>query len=208
MIETLSAALQKILLMKQTNNYDGASAELNVTAKKLIGLELEHIRTFTDDRIIELTLLEKDTAAVKLYVTGLLLKEDASIAYAGGSTDKSTDLYLKSASLLLEAYLQDNRPVYSDHAFLIEESANKLNGFNLPEVISQKLLVYYERTGQFGKAEDTLFELIEAYPAHINEGILFYERLLKKNDDELIKGNLPRKEVTESISLLKNKLIY
>jgi len=193
--------------MKQTKDFDGAAAELNVTAKKLIGLELKHIRTFTDGKIIELTRLEKDTAAVKLYVTGVLLKEDASIAFTLGLTDESADLYLKSVSLLLESYLQDSRPVHSDHGLLIEEIKKNLNDFNIPEKISHKLFLYYENTGQFGKAEDVLFELIEAYPAHINEGILFYERLLGKNDEELIKGNLPREEVSESISLLKNKLI-
>ena len=193
-------------MMKETQNYDAAAAELNSTAKKLVGLELKHLKTFPVSRIVELTMLEKDTASVKLYVTGVLLKEEASLLSIKGKHEESEDLYLKSFSLLLESYLLDKRPIYQDHTSLIDEFAAVYKGPAVPDFISEKIFSYYEYTGQFGKAEDTLFELIERNQSYIKDGILFYDRLLEKTDDDLSKGNLPREEVEEALSQLKAKL--
>ena len=40
----------------------------------------------------------------------------------------------------------------------------------------------------------------------IEKGISFYEALLTQNDETLEKGNLPREEIKDSLSHLKEKL--
>jgi len=71
-----------------------------------------------------------------------------------------------------------------------------------------KLLVlsFYEKIAKYGKAEDVLYELLEEkqYSSEIvNVGMDFYNKLLLKSDDELIKGNLPRDEIIDSLKKLK-----
>jgi len=60
------------------------------------------------------------------------------------------------------------------------------------------LVQHYERLGEFGKAEDALFTMIETEPKHsglLDFGIAFYHRLQTKSDASLITGNLPRSEL-------------
>lgn len=206
MLETLSIVLQEILLMKKAKNFTGAQHELNITAQKIIGLELKHIETFSESKIIELLKLEKDTAHIKLYVTGVLLKEEASLMHEQNLSGESAELYLKSLSLLLESYLIDLKPLSTDHIKYIEENLAFLKEDILPENISLKIFNFYEITGSYGKAEDILFELAEKDPAYYKFGLEFYERLLIKNDDDLNKGNLPKEEVEESLRLIKSKM--
>lgn len=65
---------------------------------------------------------------------------------------------------------------------------------------------YYELTKNYAKAEDVLFTLTETSEANndiLSKGIAFYERLIKKDQAELEKGNLPIDEVLEGLSNLK-----
>ncbi|MHB8338167.1 MAG: DUF6483 family protein [Ignavibacteriaceae bacterium] len=48
--------------------------------------------------------------------------------------------------------------------------------------------------------------MIEYDDNYTEKGIRFCERLLEKPDEDLIKGNLPREEVEESISNLRENL--
>jgi hypothetical protein len=59
--------------------------------------------------------------------------------------------------------------------------------------------------GQYGKGEDTLFEILKKESSFVEEGLLFYGRIRNKSDEELAKGNLSRKEIDESINMLQEK---
>jgi hypothetical protein len=67
---------------------------------------------------------------------------------------------------------------------------------------------HYERTGQFGKAEDSFFAILDADPDNsvaVEFGISFYERLLRQDDLRLAEGNLPRAEVEAGLAELRGK---
>jgi hypothetical protein len=67
---------------------------------------------------------------------------------------------------------------------------------------------YYERLGDFGRAEDMLFSMIEAQPdnmALLDFGIGFYERLKRHSDDALAVGNLPRPELDASLAQIAER---
>ncbi len=81
-----------------------------------------------------------------------------------------------------------------------------MHGYEIPLNIKEKLFRYYEFTGKYDKAENILYELIEEDSNYINEGIRFYIRLVSKSEDELKKGNLPKIEVNEGLTYLKEKL--
>ena len=69
---------------------------------------------------------------------------------------------------------------------------------------------HYERTGQFGKAEDALFAILDSDVTGdlaLNFGISFYERLLGQSDARLIEGNLPRVEVEAGLAELRDRKI-
>jgi hypothetical protein len=70
------------------------------------------------------------------------------------------------------------------------------------------LMEHYERTGQFGKAEDSLFAILDGDPENsvvLDFGISFYERLLAHTDVQLAEGNLPRAEVEAGLGELRER---
>ena len=205
MIETLSMMLQKVLLMKESKNISGGYEEINKTSKELLGFELSLLQSLPDNKIIELFSLEKDTSAPRLYVLGVLFKEKASLDALGGKHDESDLLKLKSLAMLLESYLVGQKQVFKDHASLVQEILQSNGNDFLTLDTLDRLFQFYELTNQYGKAEDVLFEIIHEDPEYVTKGILFYERLLQKNDDELLLGNLPRPEVEEAYDDLKSR---
>jgi len=72
------------------------------------------------------------------------------------------------------------------------------------------LMEHYERTGQFGKAEDALFAILDGDVDNdlaLTFGLSFYERLLGKSDAQLADGNLPRAEVEASLQELRDRKV-
>ena len=68
---------------------------------------------------------------------------------------------------------------------------------------------HFESTGQFGKAEDTLFALLEAGLANAavpEFGLAFYERLSHQTDAALLAGNLPRPELETGREELRRRV--
>ena len=73
--------------------------------------------------------------------------------------------------------------------------------------IYKLLILYHEHQGEYSKAEDCLFELVEnGCEEAIQVGESFYSRLLNRTDQELKRGNLPLSEVNEGLQELKAKL--
>jgi hypothetical protein len=70
------------------------------------------------------------------------------------------------------------------------------------------LIQHYERIGNFAKAEDTLFALLDSdpgNPAIIEFGIAFYHRILNESNDLLESGNLPRSEAEDGLRELERR---
>jgi hypothetical protein len=67
------------------------------------------------------------------------------------------------------------------------------------------LMQYFERTGQFARAEDALHNILELQPGEPvlqQLGISFYHRVLAQNDAALLTGALPRAEVQAGLDEL------
>jgi hypothetical protein len=83
-----------------------------------------------------------------------------------------------------------------------------LAGAPLPLATLARLMQHYERFGEFGRAEDALFSMLEQEPhnaALVDFGYSFYERLLRQTDANLEVGNLPRAEVEAGLAELQQR---
>jgi len=61
---------------------------------------------------------------------------------------------------------------------------------------------HHERTGEFAKAENALFALLDADPdnaAIVEFGVAFYKRMQAQSDAALAEGALPRSEIEEGL---------
>ena len=85
----------------------------------------------------------------------------------------------------------------------VEPLLDALTSYELPPPVKELLWHHAEQSGDFARAEDWLFALLEEHPDALEPGIAFYERLIHLADDELARGDLPRAEVAASLAELR-----
>lgn len=205
MAEKFGRALAIILHLREYNKHEEALIYADDMLLQMTGLTSSFINSVSDEMLIQaispLGMLNVD----KCLWIAVLLKAEGEIYQEMGNSNESYYRYLKSLSLYLlalsrEATMQDTT-LYSD----IEELLNKLEDYELPLSMKEQLFPYYEYVGRYDKAEDVLFELIEADTANtafFDRGVAFYKRLRSKNDADLLLGNLSREEVEEGLAQL------
>ena len=202
MIEQFVKVIAKVLLNKETGNYDSALDEIRQGYTGIFGIDKELIAVSSAEEIITLLKLRgKDKPKVFLMLAEFL-KEEAEIHKSTDdlSKDQIDSTYCKSLSLYLEA-------VQNNHEFQTEENYKKISeliketeGIHRLPGLSIKLLHYFELQGEYGKAENILFELIESSPSQApGEGEKFFSRLKLKSDEELLKGNFSREEIEQGL---------
>ena len=137
-----------------------------------------------------------------------LFKENGDILKGQGRLEESRACYVKGLHLLLETVANDPavpRPEFvpSTEAFLIA-----LDDSPLDFKTNAMLMRHYEHARDYAKAEDALFNMLDADPANaelLDFGIGFYQRLLRLDDETLEVGNLPRAEVNGGLAELNQR---
>ena len=207
--EKFGRALAIILHLRKYNKHEEALIYADDVLLQMTGLTSSFINSVSDEMLIQaispLGMLNVD----KCLWIAVLLKAEGEIYEEMGNGNESYYRYLKSLGLYLlalsrEATMQDTT-FYSD----IEELLNKLEDYELPLSMKEKLFPYYEHIGKYDKAEDTLFEMLDtdtANNAFLERGLAFYKRLRTKNDADLLLGNLSRDEVEEGLAQLEARI--
>lgn len=207
MISSLARVLAKVLFHKEAKRYDQAMEELQQAGKQLLGMNLLLLNSLSDEELIALLKLGERFDVEKCLAAAELLREQSEIQKLTGKENESARSAMKSLSLFTELVQYEKEALPREYFEKIGTLIQKLSAFELPKSIEQRLFRYYERVGSYAKAEDVLFELIEQDASFVQEGIKFYDRLMKKHDDELVQGNLPRSEVEGSLLQLRGKII-
>ena len=212
MIEEFMQALSRIRSLKQGQHWNEASGELDAELKKLIGDDMRAIARLSETELLARLMQDAPTHALreKTLVLTTLLKEAGDVATGEGRKEDSRECYLKALHLLLDNLGRGeifDCPEFVPKVELLRES---LEAVTLPVRTHAMLMQHYERTGEFAKAEDALFAMLDAEPdnaAIVEFGIVFYQRLLAQNDTALNAANLPRAEVQEGLKELEARRV-
>jgi hypothetical protein len=138
-----------------------------------------------------------------------LLREAGEIAAGDGRIADAREIWLKALHLLLDVSAPGDAAEHPAFVPKVEELIQSLTGSSLPVRTQAMLMRHYESTGQFAKAEDTLYSILEETgddPASVEFGLAFYQRILRQNDATLLAGNLPRGEAEEGLHDLKQRI--
>jgi hypothetical protein len=203
MINQLTQVLAKVLFQRKAYEFPQARRELEAAYKSMLGLSPEFVRQFSDVQMIEMFGRDEDTMVLKTYILGSLLKEEGEILLLEGKEVDSSEAFIRSLSLLLTAFVVAKNEAQVGHCSTIEGLLSRLQELEIPVHVKEKLLTYDELTGKYDKAEDVLFDLAGSDVAWVAPGLTFYERLLKRSDDELVAGGLPRAEVLDGMKELR-----
>ncbi|MBK6772832.1 MAG: hypothetical protein IPG78_12060 [Ignavibacteria bacterium] len=204
MTEMLTAVIAKVLFNKETKNYEEAEKEIETAAKTIVGLDLRIINILNPQDIIQL-MKTSDLYAGRCLVSAELLKEYADVHELNGKDNSS--IILKSLNLYIEAILSKELPEPEKYYSKINELISFIAESDLQDDLNFKIIDYYEFSGQYSKAEDMIFELIENNNKDIiDRSVSFYKKLLHRTDEELESGNLSREEVNDALDeILKIK---
>lgn len=187
---------------------DEARARVNKELKGLIGLDKETIDLFSFEGICEFIDRGQEFNEEKYISLGVLLLLQGKLSKAENKENEAITYYEKSLNSFYRIY-EDDETLAEKYINDAIEDANELIKYNLSIEMDQKILKIYEVNGNFDKAENTLFYMLrksENDKMIILEGMKFYNRLKKLENEELIKGNLPMEEVEEGIRELERRL--
>lgn len=208
LIEEFAEALARIRALMKDRKLGEAAVLTEDEFKRISGIDSQALLKLSETELLARLIQSEPLHAVreKMFFLTTLLKETGDIAAAEGRFDESRACYLKGLHLLLDSLARGD-------AFEQPEFVPKVDLFvdalgELPVPTSALLMEHYERTGQFAKAEDALFNILDADPANavvLDFGVSFYERLLGHSDSELADGNLPRAEVEGGLQEMRER---
>ncbi len=208
--EKFGRTLAIILHLREYNQYEEALIYIDDLFLQAVGLTSSFINSVSDDMLLQaispLGVLNVD----KCLWIAALLKAEGSVYEDQAKTTESYYRYLKSLHMFLTALSHEVAIQESDFYLETEELFNKLEEYELPLQIKSKLFSYYEQVGRYDKAENILFEIIEGdgvAKEQFDRGRAFYTRLAKKNDADLLAGNLSREEVEEGRAQLEDHIL-
>jgi len=210
MIEEFLQMLSRIKALKTEQVYDEADELVDRQFKQLVGSGTEAVARLSETELLALVIRGEPTQAVrvKTLILCALLKEAGDLAAATGSPERARAYYLKGLHLLLDTLAQGEPSEHPDFVPKVEMFLVAIGDSPLPSATHARLMHHYERTGEFAKAEDSLFAIFDAEsnrPELVDFGISFYERLRGKSDAALEEGNLPRTELEETLAELRSR---
>lgn len=209
MIEEFVAALTRISSLKQGQQWNEAGRSLEAEFKRLIG-DGSQVERLSETELLSRLMHDGPTHLLrdKTLMLVTLLKEAGDVAAAENRLDASRQCYLKALHLLLDVLARGEVFECPEFVPKIEMLVTALQPAPLPGRTQALLMHHYERTGEFAKAEDALFVLLDAGP-HDDEmvkfGVAFYQRLLAQSDAALNAANLPRSEAEEGLKDLQRR---
>lgn len=205
MIEEFFQALTKIKSLKGGQKWREANADIDQEFQRLMGMDAHAVAQLSETELLAHIVRGEATLAVreKTLILATLLKEAGDVLTEQGRTDDGRTSYLKGLHLLLD--MLGRGEVFECPHFVpkVEEFVVALGDAPLPLETQARLMQHYERTGEFAKAEDALFAMLEMEPENaplLELGISFYRRLEIQNDPRLNDGNLPRAEVEAGLA--------
>lgn len=211
MIEEFARALARIRSSTKGQRWNEASETLDAEFKQLIGEGAEAVARFSETELLARLVQNGPTHLVrdKTLILTALLNEAGDVAAAQDRVGESRECYLKALHLLLDVLSRDEVFEFPEFVPKVESLLSALRESSLPVATHAVLMQHYERTGEFAKAEDALFAMIDAEPDNVRIpefGLSFYARLLSQADSALAAGNLSRPEIEQAMQELQTRL--
>lgn len=206
-IEEFVAMLTRITGLARDGRQEEASAQVEETFQKLTGADAHELVGMSETELLA-RLIQNGPAQMvetKAFMLATLLKTNGDLIANEGRLKESRQYYLKGLHLLLDVFGRVEITERPDFVPAVEAFLTGLRDEPLPALTNSLLMQHYERTGEFAKAEDALFGVLDAEPARVellDFGRSFYQRLLELDDGALAAGNLPREEVQAGLAEL------
>lgn len=164
MIEQASRVMAQVIWRKQQKDYQGAHIFIDGQFKILLGMGAGFIFSAPEETLLAMLTSMGELDTEKCWLLATLLKAEGEIYEEQEDEDQSYYCYLKSLDLFLEVLASGREIHHIDAIPEVEGLLYKLIDYELPRHSKELLFRYFEQSYQFSKAEDTLYELLDADP--------------------------------------------
>ena len=202
--------LEGIIALKQGRRWQEVAGTLDEQFNQLVGVSaLEAVHLSEIDLLSRLLAGEASQfVRERTFFLIALFKEAGDSAAVQGFSDEGRAYYAKGLELLLAALAGTDPSECPDFVPPVEAFVAALAESPLASRTLALLMRHYERTGEFSKAEDALYALLdlgEGPPGMVEFATAFYERLGRHSDEALVSGNLPRAELEAGLRELRTR---
>jgi len=209
-IEAFVAMLAKVTGLAKNEQWQEASTVTAVEFQRLMGMDAAEVLQMSETELLARLIQGEPVHVVEMkgFMLATLLKTQGDLIAGQGRPEEGRQYYLKGLHLLLDTFGRSEIVERPDFVPAVEAFLTGLRDTPLPMKTGAMLMCHYERTGEFAKAEDTLFGVMDAGPDNaelLDFGRSFYQRLLELSDDVLAVGNLPRVEVQAGLAELDQR---
>ena len=211
LIEELGTFLKSVLEMRRRGQYQQAERLIDDQLMRMVGFGMNVADQFPAATLVGMVRLgnveERDQRIVaeRLVVLGSLLQEGAEVDGDLGNERRRDERRVKALHVFLIALTEE--PTTPRRALAsVDRLLEQLAEFELPVDAKERLWQHFQQEGQFARAEDWLYELLDddrAPDDTLARGLAFYQRLSALSDDVLEAGNLPRDEVLAGLTQLR-----
>jgi hypothetical protein len=210
MIQEFFEGLSRIKALKREQQWDEATSAMDQEFNRLVGAGADAVAQLSETELLAKVVQGEPTPVVrhKILLLTTLLNEAGDVAAAQDRVEESRACYLKALHLLLDALTSNEVEICPEFVPKVELLVEAMGTSPLPMRTYALLMHHYERTGQFAKAEDAFYNLLEGQPDNreiMDFGISFYERLQSQTNTALEEGNLPRAELEAGLAELSQR---
>lgn len=209
MIEEWGRALAQIRALRQSGRAPAAQEAVDAECQKLSGAGVAEILRLSDAELLARVAPGQFAQTVHLRTLAIVTWLREAAAGAGdGKPEEAREIYLRALRLLLQVLAQEDPFNFPEFVPTVESLVTALQAKPLPPAVLALLMRHYEETGQFAKAEDALFLMLDQLGTDrelVQLGRGFYARVLRHSDAALLAGNLPRKEAEQGLHEFTNR---
>ena len=206
-VELAAQVLARILRLGRDGRGEEAIALFEQAYQPLLGVSGRVAATLTEEQLLTLLTAGSSPDPRRVTVAVELLIAEADLR---GEAGHAADAAARARRALgLAAYLASHTSSLPDRE-LVAKLAARTGELDLTPAQRLHLCRVQEALGRYADAEDSLFEVIDdgtGSVAAVDHGIAFYQRLLAKDDADLVAGDLPRDEVRSALAELLRKQV-
>jgi tetratricopeptide (TPR) repeat protein len=202
LIEQLGELWHGIITLLKQNDVGRAEARLDAAYREFLHMDRDLVHGTSDDFLVLAVGIGRTGDVDKVLALADLLRIEAEIFEKKGDEAGRDICRVKALNVLCEALARSNHSGSSEHVERIDALVVQVQDAALSAPTLLRMHRMYEARGQFDKAEDRLFELLDIDGEQMGLGYAFYERLQALPDHVLVEGGLPREEVDAALEEL------